>query len=129
MGKGYTNYAYDTLSRMTSETRYFNGLFSSRQLSYTYNLIGQLTSYSDVANSDTINYTLYKNGALSTITGSTFGGVTQYANNLTYRTSGSLKSATYGSGFALSTGYNIKQQLNEYKVSNTSGSTAVWSQY
>jgi YD repeat-containing protein len=40
-GQGQTSYVYDTMYRMTSETRYFNGLSSSRQLSFTYNLVGQ----------------------------------------------------------------------------------------
>lgn len=129
-GQGQTDYIYDSLSRMTSETRYFDGLGSSRQLTYTYNLVGQLTSYTDVANANTINYDLYKNGAISSITGSYFYGVTQYANQMKYRTWGALKSANYGSGFNLSTGHNIKQQINEYKIFNpTTNITLQWSQY
>jgi YD repeat-containing protein len=55
-GQGQTNYVYDTLSRLTAETRTFTGLPGSYQLTYTHNLAGQLTSYTDVANNNTINY-------------------------------------------------------------------------
>ncbi len=114
---------------MTSEYRYISGLNSWRQLSYTYNLIGQLTSYKDEANNNTVSYDYYKNGALAGVSGSVFGGVSQYASGMTYRTSGALKAASYGSGLNLSTSFNLRQQINEYKVSNASGTPVQWSQY
>lgn len=128
-GQGQTNYVYDTLSRLTSETRTFTGVSGSWQLTYTYNLVGQMTSYTDVANNNTINYAYYKNGAMSAVTGSTFGGVSQYANEMKYRTWGAVKSANFGSTFNLSTSYNIRQQINEYKIAKPGGTTAAWSQY
>ena len=128
-GQGQTNYGYDTLSRLTSETRTFNGLSGSWQLTYTHNLVGQLTSYTDIANNNTINYAYYKSGAMSAVSGTTFGGVSQYANEMKYRTWGSLKAANYGNGFNLSTTYNIRQQINEFKVSNAAGTIPIWSEY
>ena len=45
-----------------------------------------------------------------------------------YRTSGAIKSVSYGDGYNLSTNYNIRQQLSEYKLA-TASTTAQWSQY
>lgn len=127
-GQGQTNYSYDTLSRLTSESRTFNGVTGAWQLNYGYNLAGQLTSLVDVRNNQTVNYGYHKNGALSSITTPGFGGITQYATGMQYRTSGAIKSASYGDGYNLSTNYDIRQQLNEYKLATSGGSVAAWSQ-
>ena len=42
-GLGSVSYGYDSLSRMTSETRTFNGV-GSYSLGYLYNLANELTS-------------------------------------------------------------------------------------
>ena len=49
-GLGRQSYFYDSLSRMTSETRTFNALPNSFTLTYGYNLAGQLTSLTDPFN-------------------------------------------------------------------------------
>jgi YD repeat-containing protein len=51
-GLGSMTYSYDQLSRLTSETRYFNALSYSPTggnygISYQYNLANELTSISD----------------------------------------------------------------------------------
>ena len=60
-GTGSCTYAYDTLSRMTSETHHFNDLASSSTggnytLSYAYNLGSELTSITDAFNTQ-VGYT------------------------------------------------------------------------
>ncbi len=127
-GQGQTNYVYDTLSRLSSESRIFTGVSGTWQLTYDHNLVGQLTRLTDVRNNMTVNYGRYKNGAVSSVTTPGFGGITQYATGMQYRTWGALKTASYGDGFNLFTSYNIRQQLNEYKISTSGGLSAAWSQ-
>ena len=127
-GQGQTDHVYDTLSRLTSESRIFSGVSGAWQLNYEYNLAGDLTSLVDVRNNQTVNYSYHKNGALSSIATPGFGGVTQYATGMQYRTSGATKSTNFGDGYNASTSYNIRQQLTEYKLSTSGGSIAAWSQ-
>ncbi|MGH9949444.1 MAG: hypothetical protein ACRD6X_19905, partial [Pyrinomonadaceae bacterium] len=101
-GLGTVDYSYNSLSQLTSETREFDDTLadaplanSSFKLEYTYALAGQLKSLKDPYG-DQIDYVSDKAGRLSSVTGSTFGGVTTYANNPGYRAWGGLKHLEYG---------------------------------
>jgi YD repeat-containing protein len=91
---GSTIYQYDSLSRMSSETRTIAGLSGSYTVGYTYTLSNQLNSLTDPFGAQ-IGYPYDSAGRPSQVTGSSFGGVTWYASNLTYRAWGGLKSLNY----------------------------------
>jgi YD repeat-containing protein len=117
-GSGSTTYQYNTLSQLQSETRTFSGLSGSYTLSYSYNLAGQVASVTDPFNAQ-INYSYDHLGRLSAVTGSAFGGITQYASNMQYRAWGTLKHVNYGnsgSTLAVDIGYNAKMQPTSYTV-------------
>ena len=121
-GLGTVAYTYDSLSRATSEARDFTdeladeptgGLFT---LSYEYTLTA-LKSYTDPYG-ETINYARQKNGRLGDITGSTFAGVTNYANNPEYRAWGTLKHLEYGSGKQMDVSYDERLRPESSEVSS-----------
>jgi YD repeat-containing protein len=112
---GSTSYQYDQLSRLTSETRQFNGMAGSYLLTYQYNLAGQLTmlTYPGFNTS----YTYDTTGRTKTVTGPPrWTGITQYVSDIQYRASDSYKTISYGSGTSLSVDYNVRMQLQSYKI-------------
>ncbi len=114
-GIGGASYAYDQLSRMTSETRSFIGLTNGYTLNYNYNPAGELTSFTDPAGA-VVNYGYGPTGRLSGVTGSNFANLTTYASNAQYRAWGALKSLCYGNTKTLSIGYNNNLQATTYEV-------------
>ena len=113
-GMGSASYNYNQLSQMTSETRTFTGL-GNFTLSYGYNLAGQLSSITDPF-SATVNYAYDSAARLSSVTGTSFGGVTTYASNPQYRAWGALKSLSYGNSKTLLMGYNNRMLPSSYEV-------------
>ena len=67
-GTGSTSYSYDTLSRMTSETRTFTGLSGSYALNYSYNLANALTVLAIPFRSRQVGYNYDAAGRLSGVT-------------------------------------------------------------
>jgi YD repeat-containing protein len=122
-GPGQVTYNYDTLSRITNETRTLDSLpGQSFQLQYEYNLSGQVTKLTDPTNAY-INYAYDKTGRTTGITGSAFGGVTQYATGIAYRAWNGPKTASYGSGFAATVKYTPRLQVKEFDLPGVIGGT------
>ncbi|CAN5353222.1 hypothetical protein BH10ACI2_BH10ACI2_00050 [soil metagenome] len=122
-GFGSVAYEYNQLSQMTAETRQFTDtmanapLSSSRfKLTYTYGMAGQLASLTDPYGA-VINYAYDRTGRLDNVTGTSFGGVTSYANNAKYRAWGGLKELTYGSTMQSAMTYNNALQPATYNLS------------
>ncbi len=111
-GLGTVAYEYDPLSRMTAETRDFtdtlanapNGVF---RLEYTYTQGGQLKSLKDPYG-EQINYAHDKLSRLSTVMGSSFGGVTSYASSPHYRAWGGLQSLSFGNATSMSVEFDTR---------------------
>jgi YD repeat-containing protein len=118
-GQGQTDYTYDTLSRLKTETRQFAGLpNTSYSLSYEYNLAGQLKELKEV-NTNTLTYYNYDSeGRPHSVTagGATYGGVTTYASAVKYRAWGAMKSLTYGNNMWLSTEYDSRMRVSRFHV-------------
>jgi YD repeat-containing protein len=93
-GQGSVTYSYDVFSRITSETRSFNGL-GSFTLGYEYNLGGKLKKVTDPFNAS-INYSYDQTGRVNGVTGTGFGSVSDYASGIQYRATNSLKRVVYG---------------------------------
>lgn len=115
-GLGSVSYAYDQLSRLTAETRSFNGL-GSFTFNYAYNLVGQLTSITNPWGAQ-VGYGYDKVGELTGVTGAGYANVSNYATGITYRAFGSIKGMTYGNGRTLSTAYDNRLRLTSLTVSN-----------
>ena len=112
---GTVAYGYDQLSRLTSETRTLSGI-GSFALSYSYNLAGQLASFNSFGKA--ISYTRDTTGRLTAVSGSPFGGVTQYVSNIKYRAWGARRELTYGNNHTASTQYNSRLLPASYSLSN-----------
>ena len=108
-------YAYDTASRLTSETRTFNGLAGSFILNYVYNQLGQLTEITRPGNIK-VGYTYNHAGEMTGVTGQGYAGVTSYASGLTYRAFGGLKQMNYANGRSLSLSYNNRMLLTQWSI-------------
>jgi YD repeat-containing protein len=118
-GLGGVTYAYDNLSQLTSETRSFTGL-SSYTLSYSYNLVGELSSITNPLGT-LVNYGYDKIGRLTGATGAAGANPSTYASALTYRAFGAIKGMNYGDGRGLSTTYDSRMRTTKWDVSNVLG--------
>jgi len=129
-GTGTTSYNYDSLSRMSSESRTFIGRSGTYSLSYSYNLADALIGLSIPFRSQQIGYNYDNAGRLSGVTGSGFTAtyvvwpnvytqsVTSFASDIAYRASGARKSMTYGNTTSEQTTYNSRLQPATYTLNN-----------
>jgi Tol biopolymer transport system component len=126
-GLGGASYNFDSLSRLTSETRTFSGI-GSYTLSYDYNYANELTRITDPTNAS-IYYGHDNAGRVNSVTGSPYGTggyggipyveVSQYASNLQYRAFGALKSLRYGDNpLTLAIGYDLRLRPSDFEVGN-----------
>jgi YD repeat-containing protein len=115
---GRTDYQYDSLSRLQSETRQFAGLSGSYTLSYSYNLAGELTGIAE--GGATIEYKYDQAGRMEEVNGqgTLYGGVSSYANSMRYRAWGAVKSTNYGNGLKLTEKYNSRLMPEEFTLDN-----------
>jgi len=125
---GSVDFAYDSLSRLTSETRHFSDSLSNApivdsvqafRLSYTYTLTGQIKTYTDPYGQQ-ITRAFDRRGRMTDISGSSFGGVTSYAATAKYRSWGGLKETNYGSGIHLGLTYNNRLLAEGYNLQDAS---------
>jgi len=112
-GLGSASYVYNTLSQMTSETRTFTGV-GSFQLSYGYNLSGQLNSITNPWGAQ-VGYGYDKVGRTTNISGSGYMGLTSYVNSMSYRAFG-LKQMAYNNGRTLSMQYDTRMRLKDWSI-------------
>jgi hypothetical protein len=129
-GLGSVDYAYDSLSRLTSETRNITELSASYTLNYAYNLGNALTSLSIPFRSRQIGYTYDTAGRLSGVTASGFSAtyfawpnqytqtLASFASNITYRAWGARKSMTYGNTTSEQTTYNARLKPATFTLNN-----------
>jgi hypothetical protein len=110
------DYVYDNLSRLQSETRTFNGLTGSYQLSYTYNLAGQVKTVTDNHFNTVLNYNHDKAGQVTSVTGTGYAGsgqsdFTSTTLPIKYRAWGAVKKATYGNSITLDREFNTRMLM------------------
>lgn len=115
---GSMSYAYDELSRMTSETRTFTGVGNYTLTYGGYNRAGQLTSFTNPWNAQ-VGYSYDKAGRLLTVSGSGFAGVSTYASGLTYRAFGGIKGMNYSNGRSLSVTYDNRLRPTRWNFGTT----------
>ncbi|MGQ0541957.1 MAG: RHS repeat domain-containing protein, partial [Blastocatellia bacterium] len=121
-GLGTINYSYSPLSQLTSETRIFTETLPNKptgnfNISYEYTIGGALKSYSDPYGEE-IEYAFDKRGRLDEVTGTSFGGVTSYANNPGYRAWGALKHLEYSNGYEMDIEFDNRLRASEFLVQN-----------
>jgi YD repeat-containing protein len=111
---GNTNYQFDQLSRLISETRHFNDITAQDfTLSYAYNISGGLTSIIDPFGAVT-NYSHDSSGRLSSVSGTGLG-VSDYISQIEYRAWGSPKRILYGNSFDLKLTYNARLAVSHFE--------------
>jgi len=127
---GATSYHYDSLSRMSSESRTFTGYSGTYTLNYSHNLANALTVLSIPFRSQQIGYNYDNAGRLSSVSGSGFSAryglwpnvntqsITSLASNIVYRAWGARKSMTYGNTTSEQTAYNSRLQPTTYTLNN-----------
>jgi YD repeat-containing protein len=110
-------HVYDTASRMTSETRSFNGVSGDFTLTYGYNAAGGLTSIQD-AFSATVGYSYDKTGQLTSVgaSGSGFPSVSSFVSSMAYRAWGAPKSMAYSNTVTESAAFNERMQPTSYTM-------------
>jgi YD repeat-containing protein len=114
-GSGLTSYSYDSLSRLQSETKTFNGLGGSYNISYDYNLANQLKGVT-YYNGATVTYGFDTTGRTKTIDGTLYSGVTQYVSDIQYRAWNEPKKISYGNDTLLELAYNSRLNLQRYNM-------------
>jgi RHS repeat-associated protein len=112
-GLGSVSYAYDQLSRLTSETRTFSGV-GSFALNYSYNLAGELTSITNPWNVQ-VGYSYDTTGRPTSVSGVNYGGVSSYVNSISYRAF-ATKQISYGNNRTLSMGYDNRLRPTQYSI-------------
>ncbi|MDM7924072.1 MAG: FG-GAP-like repeat-containing protein [Pyrinomonadaceae bacterium] len=119
-GSGSTTYAYDPLSRLTSESKTFTGVSGNFTLAYTYQISGKLKSITDPFG-DVINYNDDKAARTTSITGSSYAGITTYASGIDFRAFGGIKEMTYGSndGSTITYAYDDALRPAEYEATSS----------
>ena len=113
-GLGSKSYVYDQLSRMTSETRTFANVPGTYTLSYTYNLASELKSITNQSGAQVV-YNYDATGRPTSISGSGYGNVSSYVNNLSYRAFG-LKQMNYANGHTLSVQYDNRMRPTQWSI-------------
>jgi YD repeat-containing protein len=116
-GGGGVTYAYDTLSRLTSEARTFPGLSSSYTLSYAYTIGGQLKSVTDQTAGTIFTNAFDSAGQLTGVTGTGYAATQQtFSSDMRYRAWGALKGMAYGNQTSVSLDYDQKGLPTSYAV-------------
>jgi YD repeat-containing protein len=114
-GLGGVTYGYDTLSRLTSETRNFTDttpvLNASFTLNYDYYLSDALKTYNDTTGTS-LAYGYDQAGQLESLT----GGGTSYVTSADYRAWGAAKQINYGNTKQLTVSYNTRLQMTRTTV-------------
>lgn len=116
-GLGNLVYTHDALGRLQAETRTFNGV-GSFQLSYEYNLAGQLKKITDPWGG-IVNYSFNNAGLLTGVTGQNYNGTNsnqQLASQVAYRAWGGLKNMLYGNGYNLGIEYTSRLLPSSYNL-------------
>jgi RHS repeat-associated protein len=126
-GYGSVSYQYDTLSRMTQETRHFNGV-GSFPISYQYDAADQLISVTNPWGVS-VGYTRDRAGRVSAVTGAGYAGVSTYASGLQYRASGALKHLLYGNGLRLGLDYDSRLRMSRWNVTRPDNVSVLGSAY
>jgi YD repeat-containing protein len=119
-GQGRTDYAYDTWSRLGTETRQFNAVTGSWQLQYAYNLAGELTSLTD-AFGQKVDYGYNQAGELLTVK---IGNV-NYASGMLLRAWGAPKQIDLGNNLRETMSYNTRLQATQYEMHQGGGNGAL----
>jgi hypothetical protein len=120
-GPGRVDYGYDTMGRLTSETRRFDSLPEMAfQFSYDYNLAGEIKQVTD-PRGDAIYYGYDSGGSLTGVTGSSFAGVTSYATGFQYRAWGQPKYLAYGDSFHADIGYDAQLSVTSFNIPGVLG--------
>ena len=120
---GTTDYTYDLVGRNTTETKAINGLANGKTISRTYNLSGQLSSLTDIANR-TIGYSYNNRAMLSSVN---YGGTT--LAEYTYNNFGKPSVVTFGNGVVSTYSYDSLNRTSGIETKNSAAKTIFKQEY
>ncbi len=119
-GLGTMSYGYDSLSRLTSETRAFNNI-GSYTLSYEYNHAGQLTRMTNPWGAQ-VGYSRDFLGRVSGVTGAGYPDAAEYVRGgIEYRATGAVKRQTFGNGKSYAATFDNRLRLKRWDVAGVNG--------
>lgn len=128
-GFGSVNYNYDQISRLTSESRYFNDLSQSFTLTYAYNVGNELTSIAEPSQfGSSVNYNYDQAGQLTSVTGSG-GGASTYASGFAYRAWGGVTHMDYGNTLSVDLSFDNRLRPTQYDLKTSSAFRVMGQQY
>lgn len=132
-GPGYVDYSYDTLSRLQSESRQFDGVSGTYQFSYTYNLAGQIKTITDNRFNTVLTYNYDKAGQLTNLTGTGYGGgqtdFTSPSIPIKYRAWDGIKEINFGDSLKSTYSYGTRLQPTSYRLLNAQSQVQDGSDY
>ncbi|MEP7149084.1 MAG: VCBS repeat-containing protein [Acidobacteriota bacterium] len=117
-GTGNTTYAYDSLSQITSETKYITELNDDFTINYTYAMNGAVQTYTDPQDSARkAEYVFDKVGRISEAKNTYAGALKQKLHQTQYRAWGALKVHTFStvgpaSTFSIPVHFDYDNRLN-----------------
>ena len=121
-GVSETTYAYDALSRITSETVDFDDLTNNLAIAYTYTLAGGVKSVTDPFAS-TVSYAHDKAGRLTAVGGTAWGDNTtgDYAADIKYRAFAAVKEIKYKTNTPATVAmeYDNRLRISHHEVATT----------
>ncbi len=95
-GTGNTSYVYNSLSQITSETKYVTELNQNFPINYTYNLSGAIQTYTDPQSTGVkAEYTFDKAGRITATRNTSSGIDKQKIHETQYRAWGAVKKHTF----------------------------------
>jgi RHS repeat-associated protein len=118
-GLGSVAYTYDSLSRLTQESRSLHGV-GVFNLTYGYDHAG-LASVTNHWGSQ-VAYAKDHTGTVTAVNGAGPVSAPTYAQGLQYRAFGALKQMTYGNALQLSVSYDTRMRAAEWNVAGVMGS-------
>ncbi|HXI26735.1 MAG TPA: carbohydrate-binding protein [Pyrinomonadaceae bacterium] len=129
-GSGRVDYSYDSLSRLQSESRQFNGLSGTFTLAYEYNLANEVRTVTDQHSGIVYTNGFDSTGRITSVSASNSGTPTTFVSNLQYRAWGAVKAASYGNSTNASFGYDNRLRVSSANLNlNSSPRLATSYQY
>lgn len=136
-GLGRTDYQYDQLSRLTSESRRLNALpnapvpNNAYTISYSYNLAGALLSITDPFGKQ-VSYVRDITGRLTSVSRPGYAGLPETMSSIQYRAWGRPKQVTFTGNNQSSIvfyGYDARMVVGRFQLTPQNGGTIRGAQY
>ena len=123
-GTGTTQYQYNELSQIVSETKQFEGIAGIFTLLYGYELNGAVRQISILPNDTIVTYNFDKIGRAGSVSGQGFiddrfgATIGNLGSEIQYRAWNGLKSMSFGNPATVSIDYNNRLRVSSFRIPN-----------